>query len=160
MLPLRIITAFVVALTTAWLACTAYAAPSRSTAARSAGAAAPLNVHVVAHSHDDVGWRKTLAEYYFGSAQEIDNGAVVDILDSVIAALQADPQRKFIYVEQAFFSVWWNEQNPQMHETVRKLVQTGQLEVRAHTCELASAAEAIAVPDTASAPACHCACSL
>ena len=50
------------------------------------------------------------------------------ILDSVIAALLANPARKFIYVEMSFMSRWWNEQNESMKKDVRKLVANGQLE--------------------------------
>jgi len=90
--------------------------------------AAPLNVHVVPHSHDDVGWLKTLDEYYYGSSNVIDNGSVQYILDSVVAALQVDPTRKFIYVEQAFFSAWFLEQSDATKAVVRQLVNNGQLE--------------------------------
>ncbi len=30
-----------------------------------------LNVHIVAHTHDDVGWLKTIDQYYYGSNQNI-----------------------------------------------------------------------------------------
>ncbi len=30
-----------------------------------------LNVHLVAHSHDDVGWLKTVDQYFFGSQNNI-----------------------------------------------------------------------------------------
>ena len=29
-----------------------------------------LNVHLVAHTHDDVGWLKTVDQYYYGSECE------------------------------------------------------------------------------------------
>lgn len=87
-----------------------------------------LNVHLVAHTHDDVGWLKTVDQYYVGSNNSIQVAAVQYILDSVISALQVDPNRKFIYVEQAFFQRWWREQTSTTKKAVRKLVDRGQLE--------------------------------
>jgi len=33
-----------------------------------------------------------------------------------------------VYVEQAFFQAWWNEQTPAMQASVKALVSSGQLE--------------------------------
>ena len=57
-----------------------------------------LNVHLICHSHDDVGWLSTVDQYYTEQVQYI--------IDSVISALGENPERKFIYVEQAFFQRW------------------------------------------------------
>jgi hypothetical protein len=50
------------------------------------------------------------------------------ILDSVIPQLEADPKKRFTYVEIAFFSRWWFEQTPAMQARVRALVDAGRLE--------------------------------
>ncbi|KAF3623492.1 Alpha-mannosidase [Capsicum annuum] len=60
-----------------------------------------LNVHLVPHSHDDVGWLKTIDQYYVGSNNSIQGACVENVLDSMVPALLADKNRKFIYVEQA-----------------------------------------------------------
>ncbi|MCL7040545.1 hypothetical protein MKW94_023992 [Papaver nudicaule] len=60
-----------------------------------------LNVHLVAHTHDDVGWLKTVDQYYVGSNNSIQIACVQNVLDSIVPALLADKNRKFIYVEQA-----------------------------------------------------------
>ncbi|KAL3720552.1 hypothetical protein ACJRO7_005376 [Eucalyptus globulus] len=87
-----------------------------------------LNVHLVPHSHDDVGWLKTIDQYYVGSNNSIQGACVENVLDSVIEALARDPNRKFVFAEMAFFQRWWLEQSPEMQELVRKLVNAGQLE--------------------------------
>ncbi|KAF6169447.1 hypothetical protein GIB67_021450 [Kingdonia uniflora] len=60
-----------------------------------------LNVHLVPHTHDNVGWLKTVDRYYGGSNNLIQGPCVQNILDSVVEALLADKNRKFIYVEMA-----------------------------------------------------------
>jgi hypothetical protein len=87
-----------------------------------------LNVHIVSHTHDDVGWLKTVEEYYSGKAQEVQNAAVKPILDNVVAELGRNPTRKFIYVEMAYFSRWWRDQDAEKQEEVRTLVKEGRLQ--------------------------------
>lgn len=54
-----------------------------------------INVHLVSHTHDDVGWLKTVDEYYYGSHQQSQHAGVQYILDSVVASLLRNPDRKF-----------------------------------------------------------------
>ncbi|XWS51498.1 hypothetical protein CRYUN_Cryun12cG0181500 [Craigia yunnanensis] len=88
-----------------------------------------LNVHLVAHTHDDVGWLKTVDQYYVGSNNSIQGACVQNVLDSIVPALLADKNRKFIYVEQAFFQRWWRDQSEIVQETVKQLINSGQLEL-------------------------------
>ncbi|XP_020106647.1 probable alpha-mannosidase At5g13980 isoform X2 [Ananas comosus] len=88
-----------------------------------------LNVHIVAHSHDDVGWLKTVDQYYVGSNNSIQGACVQNVLDSLVPALLKDKNRKFIYVEQAFFQRWWRQQSNAIQQIVKELVSSGQLEL-------------------------------
>ena len=87
-----------------------------------------LQVHLVAHTHDDVGWLKTVDEYYYGANNSIQHAGVQYILDSVIPALDADPNKRFIYVEIAFFKRWWDQQDEMMKAKVKQLVLQKRLE--------------------------------
>ncbi|XP_062197147.1 probable alpha-mannosidase At5g13980 [Phragmites australis] len=91
--------------------------------------AGKLNVHVVPHTHDDVGWLKTVDQYYVGSNNSIQGACVQNVLDSLIPALLKDENRKFIYVEQAFFQRWWRNQNDMIKDTVKGLISSGRLEL-------------------------------
>ncbi|OMO99297.1 hypothetical protein COLO4_13373 [Corchorus olitorius] len=87
-----------------------------------------INVHLVPHSHDDVGWLKTVDQYYFGGNNSIRGACVQNVLDSVISALLEDKNRRFIYVEMAFFQRWWRQQSNAKKIKVKELVDSGQLE--------------------------------
>ncbi|NXQ61843.1 MA2B1 mannosidase, partial [Anthoscopus minutus] len=87
-----------------------------------------LNVHLVPHSHDDVGWLKTVDQYYYGVRNQDQHAGVQYILDSVVAQLAAVPSRRFIYAEVAFLARWWQQQDEATRRLVRELVQEGRLE--------------------------------
>jgi lysosomal alpha-mannosidase len=94
----------------------------------SASVDAKLTVHLSPHTHDDVGWLKTVDQYYYGASNSIQVAEVQYILDTVVSSLLANPSRKFIYVEMAFFWRWWREQTPARQADVVMLVKQGRLE--------------------------------
>lgn len=87
-----------------------------------------LNVHIVPHTHDDVGWLKTVDQYFYGANNSIQHAGVQYIIDSVVAELDKDPKRRFIYVEMAFFERWWREQDNNTRAKVKSYVDAGRLE--------------------------------
>ena len=87
-----------------------------------------LTVHLVPHTHDDVGWLKTVDQYFIGSNNSLQQASVNNLITAVVAALKRNPERKFIYAEQAFFQRWWRQQNDATKATVRGFVRSGQLE--------------------------------
>ena len=86
-----------------------------------------LNIHLTCHTHDDVGWLKTVDEYFYGANNSIQHAGVQYILDSVMPALKANPDRQFLYIEQAFFQRWWREQDEDMQALTKQLHANGQL---------------------------------
>lgn len=86
-----------------------------------------LNIHIVPHTHDDVGWLKTVEQYYYGQNNTIRHACVSCILDSLVYALEMNPKRTFTYVEMAFFTMWWDEQSDEIKDKTREFVRNGQL---------------------------------
>jgi lysosomal alpha-mannosidase len=86
-----------------------------------------LNIHLVPHTHDDVGWLKTVDQYYYGSRSNIQKAGVQYIIDSVVRELLTDPNKRFIYVETSFFWKWWKEQDDATKKAVQGLVQDGKI---------------------------------
>ena len=63
-----------------------------------------------------------------GLHNEIQHAAVQYIIKSVMAALARNPQRKFMYVEQAFFQRYWREATQYDKNLTYQAVNSGQLE--------------------------------
>ena len=115
-----------------WLLAAAAAAaahrPAYNTSSRRSGAPGVVNLHLVPHTHDDVGWLKTVDQYYYGADASIQRAGVRKILNAVFKELMWNPDRRFIYVESAFFERWWDECDERTAEVVKTLVASGQLE--------------------------------
>ena len=67
-----------------------------------------LTVHLIPHSHDDVGWLKTVDDYYYGARMDIAFAGVQYTIDNVVTELTDHPEYKFSIVEMAFLYRWWN----------------------------------------------------
>jgi hypothetical protein len=55
----------------------------------------------------------------------IQHAGVQYIIDSVVHALDQNPDRRFIYVEIGFFYRWWSQQTEATRDKVRGFVNTG-----------------------------------
>ena len=78
-----------------------YSSCPSSKSASNDGGTNILNVHLIAHSHDDTGWLKTVDQYYLGSNRARFSGneenqrvGVQYVLDSVIKVLMFNPDRR------------------------------------------------------------------
>ena len=56
-------------------------------------------IHLVCHTHDDVGWNLIPEDYY--------KTKVKQILTKVIEALYENLERKFSFAEIFYFEKWW-----------------------------------------------------
>ena len=90
----------------------------------STGTGRCLDVHIVPHSHDDVGWLLTPERYYDGCYNP--DGGVQSIIRSMVEALDADHSRTFVQVEQYFFHRWWTRQDDAMKKKARAVIDRGQ----------------------------------
>ncbi|RZC14230.1 lysosomal alpha-mannosidase-like, partial [Asbolus verrucosus] len=88
-----------------------------------------INIHIIPHSHDDVGWLKTVDQYYYGTKKHIQYAGVQYIISSSIEALKGHPDRRYVQVESAFFWKWWQHQGDDLKQEVVELVNNGQLEI-------------------------------
>ena len=82
--------------------------------------AQPLRAFIVSHSHCDPGWLESFEGYY---SSQVDR-----ILSSVVRALAADAQRRFVWAEMSFWMRWYEVQGAETRALIQRLVASGQLE--------------------------------
>ncbi|ETN75226.1 glycosyl hydrolase family 38 protein, partial [Necator americanus] len=88
-----------------------------------------INVHLVPHTHDDLGWIKTVDQYYYGSLPRLVPVGVQYIYNTVIDELQKHPERRFSFAETGFLWRWYRDHNDFEKHRLQKLVKTGQIEL-------------------------------
>ena len=74
------------------------------------GDGGPYTVHVIPHSHNDVGWIRSIDEYFYGLGRfnEMFHNHVESELDTIIPCLLENKERTFSWVEIKFFKMWWD----------------------------------------------------
>jgi len=91
-----------------------------------------INVHLVPHTHTDLGWLNTIDGYFYkdysraGSHDKVAKmeGAVNTIITNVVDSLLDDPSRKFTWSEMKYFQMWWKLQKEAKKNQVRYLANT------------------------------------
>uniref|UniRef100_A0A914CEG0 Glycoside hydrolase family 38 N-terminal domain-containing protein n=1 Tax=Acrobeloides nanus TaxID=290746 RepID=A0A914CEG0_9BILA len=92
-----------------------------------------INVHVVPHTHDDMGWKKTADDYYTGAhppgTAEVIYPGVQYVINTVLNELSKDPARRFSYCETGYLTRWLEEptqlRNPKQVQKLKNFVTNG-----------------------------------
>jgi alpha-mannosidase len=79
-----------------------------------------LEVFLIPHSHNDVGWLLTMDQYY--------DQRTHFILNNVFDLLTEDPLIKFSWAESAYLSRWLTEY-PEKKEGLKQFISEGRLEI-------------------------------
>ncbi|XP_049532049.1 alpha-mannosidase 2-like [Anopheles darlingi] len=81
----------------------------------------PLKIVVVPHSHNDPGWLKTFVNYFQSDSRQILNLAVTKMPEY--------SNMSFIWSEICFLQLWWDQADAAKQQILKKLVQSGRLEI-------------------------------
>jgi len=79
-----------------------------------------FDVYIVPHSHDDVGWLRTVDDYY--------TTTVHYILDTVFSALYENPERRFTQVEITYLEKYYKRQKKAKRDIIKTVISRGQVE--------------------------------
>lgn len=76
-------------------------------------------VHLICHTHTDIGWLSTLEEYFYKMNEykmRGQYGGVYFIITTVVDSLLTNRDRKFVYSEFKYFQMWWDLQSEERKE--------------------------------------------
>ncbi|XP_015037820.2 alpha-mannosidase 2x isoform X2 [Drosophila pseudoobscura] len=81
----------------------------------------PLKIIVVPHSHNDPGWLKTFTNYFQSDSRQI--------LNLLVTKMQEYKDMTFIWSEISFLQLWWDQAHPTKQRALRRLVDSGRIEI-------------------------------
>lgn len=84
-----------------------------------------IKVHIVPHTHNDLGWGNTVEEYYNGG---INGYCTKCILDSMVEILSENESRTYTFSESAYFEMWYSKQSQETRQKVKGFIKSGRLE--------------------------------
>lgn len=95
-----------------------------------------LFIHVLPHSHDDVGWLATVDDYFSGSKYSSLRASVEQTIDTAVRAVRPEEEslgigrnRRYNIVEMAFLSRWWKKQTNSMKDLFFDLVNDDRISI-------------------------------
>lgn len=88
-----------------------------------------ITAHLIPHTHDDLGWIKTVDQYYWGAKPELVPVGVQYIYNTVIEELQKNPNRRFSFAETGFLWRWYTSNSDYDRHQLQRLVKNGQIEL-------------------------------
>ncbi|CAI5454152.1 unnamed protein product [Caenorhabditis angaria] len=88
-----------------------------------------ITAHLIPHTHDDLGWIKTVDQYYYGARPDLVPVGVQYIYNTVIDELLKNPERKFSFAETGFLWRWYDSNSDFDKHQLQKLVKNGQIEI-------------------------------
>lgn len=89
-----------------------------------------VNIHLIPHTHDDLGWLKTADMYYTGMGHNLvgGNSGVQYIINTVVDELIRNPKRRFSYCETGYMTRWLEDHTEEEIAKIVNLTKTGFLE--------------------------------
>ncbi|CAI2356868.1 unnamed protein product [Caenorhabditis sp. 36 PRJEB53466] len=88
-----------------------------------------ITAHLIPHTHDDLGWIKTVDQYYYGAKPALVPVGVQYIYNTVIDELLKNPDRRFSFAETGFLWRWFTSNSDYDRHQLQKLVKNGQIEI-------------------------------
>uniref|UniRef100_A0A1I7TIL4 Alpha-mannosidase n=1 Tax=Caenorhabditis tropicalis TaxID=1561998 RepID=A0A1I7TIL4_9PELO len=88
-----------------------------------------ITAHLIPHTHDDLGWIKTVDQYFWGAKPELVPVGVQYIYNTVIDELLKNPDRRFSFAETGFLWRWYTSNSDYDRHQLQKLVKNGQIEI-------------------------------
>ncbi|CCD67087.1 Alpha-mannosidase [Caenorhabditis elegans] len=88
-----------------------------------------ITAHLIPHTHDDLGWIKTVDQYFWGAKPELVPVGVQYIYNTVIDELLKNPDRRFSFAETGFLWRWYTSNSDFDRHQLQKLVKNGQIEI-------------------------------